>query len=63
MRQICIEEIEGIIKLLKNSSIRVNRNELDINMKFDDRSDDKLCRSLNLRKIAYWVHLKSGNHA
>jgi hypothetical protein len=35
MRQIRKEEIEGVIKLLKNSSIRVNRKELDINMKYE----------------------------
>ena len=35
MRQIRIEEIEAVIRLLKNSCIRVNRNELDINMKFE----------------------------
>ncbi len=35
MRQIRKEEIDGVINLLKNSSISVNRKELDINMKYD----------------------------
>ncbi len=35
MRQIQKEEIDGVINLLKNSTIRVNRNELDINMKYE----------------------------
>lgn len=35
MRQIRNEEIQGVINLLKNSSVRINRKELDINMKYD----------------------------